>query len=51
MDSIKIKVDQTKLPNHLHFEMQRNTRMAIFKDKTKYCRKQKHKNNLFDQPK
>lgn len=30
---MKIKVDQTKLPNKIHFEVQRTTRMNIFKPK------------------
>ena len=40
---IHVKVDQTKLRNELHFEVQRKTRSNIFKDKTKYTRKLKHK--------
>ena len=31
--SIKVKVDQTKLPNKLHFEVQRTTRAHIEKPK------------------
>ena len=31
--TIKIKVDQTKLPNKLHFEVQKATRANIFKPK------------------
>lgn len=31
-----------------HFEVQKNTRMNIFRDKTKYTRKIKHKNKLID---
>lgn len=30
---IKIKVDQTKLPNEMHFEVQRRTRANVFKPK------------------
>ena len=30
---IKVKVDQTKLPNKLHFEVQKNTRATIQKPK------------------
>ena len=30
---IKVKVDQTKLPNKLHFEAQKTTRMNIYKPK------------------
>jgi len=40
---IKIKVKQTEVPNKFHFDVQRNTRMNIFRDKTKYTRKRKHK--------
>ena len=41
---IKVKVDQTKLPNKLHFEVQKNTRVAVFKPKKgkgSYARKKK----------
>ena len=41
---IHIKVDQTKLRNELHFDVQRNTRANVFRDRTKYSRKKKHKN-------
>ena len=30
---IKVKVDQTKLPNKMHFEVQKNTKSAVFKPK------------------
>ncbi len=30
---IKIKVDQTKLPNEMHFEVQKTTRANVFKPK------------------
>ena len=30
---IHIKVDQTKLPNKLHFEVQKNTKAHIYKPK------------------
>lgn len=40
---ITVKVDQVKLPNKLHFDVQRNTRMNVFRDRTKYSRKRKHK--------
>lgn len=39
---IKVKVDVTKLPNKMHFEIQKNTHSNVFKDKTKYNRKNKH---------
>ena len=32
-NTIHIKVDQTKLPNKLHFEVQKNTRATVFKPK------------------
>lgn len=32
--------------NELHFQVQRTTRMNVFRDRTKYCRKQKHKGDL-----
>lgn len=48
-ETIKIKVDQTKLPNKMHFEVQRTTRANIFRNRKKYTRKLKHKNkNLVD---
>lgn len=31
--TIKVKVDQTKLPNKLHFEVQKTTRATIYKPK------------------
>lgn len=47
--TIKIKVDQTKLPNKMHFDVQRTTRVGIFRDRTKYSRKRKHKNKEDEQ--
>ena len=32
--------------NTLHFEVQRNTRANVFRDRTKYTRKKKHKKLL-----
>jgi hypothetical protein len=32
-ETIKISVDQTKLPNKLHFEIQKKSKAAIFKPK------------------
>lgn len=46
MEHIKVKVDQTKLPNKMHFEVQRTTRVQIFRNRKKYNRKQKHKNKM-----
>ena len=34
---------EVELRNTLHFDVQRNTHANIFKDKTKYNRKSKHK--------
>lgn len=45
---IKIKTDYSSKPNKLHLEVQKNNRMIIFKDKTKYNRKLKHKKNSYD---
>lgn len=41
---IKVKLDVTKLRNELQFEVQKSTRANVFRDRTKYCRKKKHKN-------
>ena len=43
--NIKIKVDQTKLPNKMHLEVQKTTRANVFRDRKKYTRKIKHRNN------
>lgn len=45
---IKIKTDYSSKPNKLHLEVQKNNRMIIFKDKTKYTRKTKYKNKDLD---
>ena len=39
----KVIEKEVEKPNKYHCEVQRNTRMNIFRDKTKYTRKQKHK--------
>lgn len=45
-EKMKIKVkDYSKIPNKMHFEIQKSTRASIYKDKTKYSRKLKHKKN------
>lgn len=41
---IKIKQSDLNIRNEMHFDIQRATRAQIFKDKTKYTRKLKHKN-------
>lgn len=46
MEHIKVKVDQTKLPNKMHFDVQRTTRVQIFRNRKKYNRKMKHKNKM-----
>ena len=48
MDDIKIKTDITKLPNKMHFDVQRKTRMNIFRNRKKYTRKVKHKQKVED---
>lgn len=40
-----VKVFKVKMRNYEHFAIQKANRAAIFKDKTKYCRKRKHKSN------
>jgi len=40
---LHIKAD-TLQRNELHFHIQKNTRANVFRDKTKYTRKVKHKN-------
>jgi hypothetical protein len=45
---IRVKINQTKLPNKIHFETQLKTKAFVFKDKTKYNRKKKHKNKVVD---
>ena len=44
---IKVKVDQTKLRNEMHFEVQKATRAHVFRDRTKYTRKNKHKDKNY----
>ncbi len=41
---ITIKPEDVKVRNEFHFDIQRKYKMNIFKDKTKYTRKKKHKN-------
>ena len=41
---ITIKPEDIKVRNELHFDVQRSTRANVFRDKTKYTRKKKHKN-------
>ena len=46
---IKVKVNQTELPNKMHFEVQKATRAQIYKPrkgKGSYSRKSKHKENI-----
>ena len=45
VDKISNKVieQEVTIRNTMHFEVQKNTRAQIFKDKTKYTRKVKHK--------
>lgn len=40
---LSTRVDYSKMRNEMHFEVQRTTRMNIFRDRTKYNRKLKHK--------
>jgi hypothetical protein len=43
---ITIKTDVTKLRNQMHFDVQRTTRAAVFKDRTKYDRKRAKRQRL-----
>lgn len=49
-DKINNKVIETEVTtrNILHFEVQKNTRAQVFRDKTKYTRKIKHKKDLLN---
>ena len=43
-ETIKVKVDQTKLPNKMHFEVQRKTKASVYKPrkgKGSYIRRKK----------
>ena len=42
-ETLKIKINQTEVRNEFHFNVQRKIRMNIFRDRTKYSRKAKHK--------
>lgn len=49
-ETIKIKVDQTKLPNKMHFEVQKTTRASIYKPKKgkgSYVRRKKHDEDIW----
>ena len=43
---IVIHIDQKDINvrNEMHFDVQRRTRANVFRDRTKYTRKKKHKN-------
>lgn len=43
MKPIKIEINPTKLPNKMHFDIQRKVRAHTFRDRTKYTRKSKYK--------
>lgn len=43
-----IKAQDNHLRNELHFNIQKSTRANVFRDRTKYTRKVKHKPCLFD---
>lgn len=45
-EKIIIHVDMSKVRNEMHFEVQRATRANIFRDRTKYTRKRKHKSKI-----
>lgn len=46
-NKLKIKVDQTKVPNKLHFDVQRSTRAVVYDDRRK--KDPKHKAKVYDE--
>lgn len=42
-------VREVIIPNKLHFEIQKNTRANVFKNKKAYTRKNKHKKDYNDE--
>ena len=44
---IHISSADLKVRNEMHFNIQRKTKANVFKDKTKYTRKRKHKNKFY----
>ena len=41
---IHLDPNDLTIRNEMHFNVQKNTKAQVFKDKTKYTRKRKHKN-------
>lgn len=46
MKAIKFQVKATDRRNEMHFEVQLRTHAQVFRDRTKYTRKVKHKHKL-----
>lgn len=46
MKPITITIKPTDARNEMHFEVQRRTHAQVFRDRTKYTRKVKHKKRL-----
>lgn len=44
---IHISQEDLTIRNEMHFSVQKTTRAQIYKDKTKYTRKRKHKNKEY----
>lgn len=44
---IHVSQDDLTLRNEMHFLVQKTTRAQIYRDKTKYTRKKKHKNKEY----
>lgn len=42
-ETLHIKVKPTKVRNEVHFNIQKKNRANVFRDRTKYTRKKKHK--------
>lgn len=46
MKAITLHIKPTDARNEMHFEVQQRTRANVFRDRTKYTRKVKHKQRL-----
>lgn len=46
MKTITLHIKPTDARNEMHFEVQRRTHAQVFRDRTKYTRKIKHKNQF-----
>ena len=44
IEVIRVKVNQTEVRNQFHFDIQRHYRMNIYRNRKKYTRRRKHRN-------